>query len=269
MASNLSSRLLLKDIQPIESFTGTDGQDPLTWLQTIDELFEATKTEKNDRCRLLPMYFGDVVKKWYRSENLDNDYDEFKKQFVNAFISSIHKLKISTKLMNRRQGNDESVQSYYYDILALCTRLNPDMQEDEKILYLLRGLKPSLQQHVIMNEPKKSKDLFEHAKRAEAAAALITQPSPTVTSSVTNEQMNETTAALHRTRISQNSSQNDRRIWNNQSDSNRRWPQQNYNNNNNNNNRFRQFPPRKSSQFKCYNCSGIGHYAYQCPSHLN
>ncbi|CAF0951608.1 unnamed protein product [Rotaria sordida] len=209
MASNLSSRLLLKDIQPIESFTGTDGQDPLTWLQTIDELFEATKTEKNDRCRLLPMYF------------------------------------------------------------ALCTRLNPDMQEDEKILYLLRGLKPSLQQHVIMNEPKKSKDLFEHAKRAEAAAALITQPSPTLTSSVTNEQMNETTAALHRTRISQNSSQNDRRIWNNQSDSNRRWPQQNYNNNNNNNNRFRQFPPRKSSQFKCYNCSGIGHYAYQCPSHLN
>ncbi|CAF4673345.1 unnamed protein product, partial [Rotaria sp. Silwood2] len=177
MASNLSTHLLLKGSQPIEPFTGAEEQDPLTWLQTIDELFEATKTENNDRRRLLPMYFGDDVKKWYRSENHDSDYDEFKKQFVNAFTSSIHKLKISTKLMNRRQGNDESVQSYYYDILALCTRLNPDMQEDEKILYLLRGLKPSLQQHVIMNEPKKCKDLFEHAKRAEAAA-LITQPSP-------------------------------------------------------------------------------------------
>ncbi|CAF3878649.1 unnamed protein product [Rotaria sp. Silwood1] len=118
-----------------------------------------------------------------------------------------------------------------------------------------------------MNEPKKCKDLFEHAKRAEAAAALITQPSPTVPSSITNEQMDETTVALHQTRISQNNSQNDRPVWNNQPDSNRRWPQQNYNNNNNN--RFRQFPPRKSSQFKCHNCNGIGHYSYQCPCHLN
>ncbi|CAF3926513.1 unnamed protein product, partial [Rotaria sp. Silwood1] len=203
MASNLSTQILLKGIQPIELFTAGDEQDPMTWIQSVEELFDATKVDNNDRRRLLPMYFGDDVKKWYRSETLSSDYDEFKQQFINSFTSSVHKLKVSTKLMNRRQGNDESVQSYYYDILALCARFNSNMMEDEKILYLLRGLKPSIQQHVIMSDPKTCKDLFEHAKRAEAAAT-VSSPSSEQTSTITNELMDETTAALRRTSINQN-----------------------------------------------------------------
>ncbi len=187
MTSNLPIQLLVKGIQPVEIFTGADEQDPVTWLQAIDELFDATKVDKSDRRRLLPMYFGEDVKKWYRSEEQNSEYDEFKRQFINTFTSSTHKLKISTKLMNRRQGNDESVQSYYYDILALCTRFNPDMQEDEKILYLLRGLKPSMQQQIIMSDPKRCKDLFEQAKRAEAAASIIQQP-PTIIPSILRKQ---------------------------------------------------------------------------------
>jgi hypothetical protein len=267
MASSLSTQFLLKGIQPVEKFTGADEQDPVTWIQSIDELFDATKVDEVDRRRLLPMYFGDDVKKWYRSEEHSSEYKEFKKEFVKAFTSSIHKLKISTKLMNRRQGNDESVQSYYYDILALCARLNPDMREEEKILYLLRGLRPSIQQHVIMSDPNKCKDLFEHAKRAEAAAS-ITQPSSAVTSSTTEEQIDETTAALRRTTINQTNRQNDPSTWNNHRGSNSHWPRQQYNNSYNNN-RFRQVPQRDSFQLKCYNCNGVGHYAYQCPSHLN
>jgi hypothetical protein len=268
MTSNLPIQLLAKGIQPVEIFTGADEQDPVTWLQAIDELFDATKVDKNDRRRLLPMYFGEDVKKWYRSEEQNSEYDEFKRQFINTFTSSTHKLKISTKLMNRRQGNDESVQSYYYDILALCARFNPDMQEDEKILYLLRGLKPSMQQQIIMNDPKRCKDLFEQAKRAEAAASIIQQP-PTITPSTSNEDIDETTAALRRTSINQNNRRNDHSNWTNPHDSNRRSPQQRPNNNYYNNNRSRQFPQRESAQLKCYNCHGIGHYAYQCPSHLN
>jgi len=267
MTSNLSTQLLIKGIQPVEIFTGADEQDPMTWIQTVDEFFDATKTDKNDRRLYLPMFFGADVKKWYRSEEHSSHYDEFKKQFINAFTSSVYKLKISTKLMNRRQGNDESTQSYYFDILTLCARFNPHMAEDEKILYLQRGLKPSIQQYVIMSAPTKCKDLFEHAKRAEAAAS-ITQSLPTLTSTTANEHIDETTAALRRTTINQNNRQNNQSNWNNQRDSDGRWSQQ-QNNNSSNINRFRQFPRRQSSQLKCYNCNGNGHYAYQCPSHLN
>jgi hypothetical protein len=270
MTSNLSTQLLLKGIQPIEIFNGTEEQDPVTWLQTIDELFDATKTDKNDRRRFLPMYFGEDVKKWYRSGDQNSEYDEFKKQFINAFTSSTYKWKISTKLMNRRQGNDESVQSYYYDVLSLCARYNPNMQEDEKIVYLSRGLKPSIQQQVIIGNPQKCKDLFEQAKRAEAAAAII-QPSMTVTSATPTEDVDETTAALRRISINKNSRRNDQSTWTSKRDSNHRWSQQQQFSNNNyyNNNQSRQSSQRDPSQLQCYNCNGIGHYAYQCPSHLN
>ncbi|CAF1455491.1 unnamed protein product [Didymodactylos carnosus] len=124
MASSFSTQLLLKGIQPIETFTGADDQDSTAWQQGIDELFDATKIDKNGRRRLLPMYFGEDVKKWYRSENHSSDYEIFKKHFVTTFTSSGYKLKIYSKIINRRQRPDEAVQSYHYDIISLCSKLN-------------------------------------------------------------------------------------------------------------------------------------------------
>ncbi len=63
MTSNLSTQLSLKGKQPVELFTGADDQDPSTWLQNMDELFDAIQIDKNDRRRLLLMYFGDDIKK--------------------------------------------------------------------------------------------------------------------------------------------------------------------------------------------------------------
>ncbi|CAF1570065.1 unnamed protein product [Adineta ricciae] len=196
MSSHLSNQLLLKSIRPSDVFNGTDEQDPTTWLQSMEELFDAAKVEKPDRRRFLSMFFGDDVKKWYRSEDHSSEYDVFKTQFIKAFTSSTHMLNISTKLMNRRQGINESIQSYYYDVLSLCTRFNMQMPDNEKILYLLRGLKPSVKQHVIMSNPLTCQELLDHAKRAEAAAS-VNQPSSTVPTP-THDDTDEVSAALHR-----------------------------------------------------------------------
>lgn len=263
MAMNLPVQLLVKGMQPLEQFTGADEQDPVTWLQSIDELFDATKIAKVDRRQYLPLYFNDDVKKWYRSEEHPPEYDEFKKKFIDTFTSSTQKLKISSKLMNRRQGNEESVQSYYYDVLALCQRFNPDMQEDEKILYLLRGLKPSTQQHVILSNPRQCKDLLDQAKRAEAAAALI-QPATAIPTPTHNDDIEETTAALRRTSINQKDRQHNYTSWGTDYRTNL---QRGYKYNNTG--PSRQQPQRNSTQFRCYTCNGYGHFAYQCPSYLN
>jgi hypothetical protein len=88
MTSNLSTHLLVKGIQSVESFTGVDDQDPTAWLESVDELFDATNVDKNDRQRLLLMYFGDDLKKWYHTEEHSSDYETFKEQFINTSTSS-------------------------------------------------------------------------------------------------------------------------------------------------------------------------------------
>lgn len=264
MTSNLSTQLLLKGMQSVEIFTGADDQDPLTWLQNIDELFDAIKIDKNDRRRLLPMYFGEDIKKWYRSETHGTEYDVFKEQFIKTFTSSGYKLKIYSRIINRRQRADETVQSYHYDILSLCAKLNSDMPENEKILHLLRGLKASILQHVMMADPQTCKAFLEQAKRAEAAAA-ITQPQ-TETTTPTTELIEETTAALRQSTLNNNNQQYEKNNRPGQPSYNSKpkWSQQRYNNN-----RLHQQRQGGRSALTCYTCNGVGHYSYQCPSHLN
>jgi hypothetical protein len=113
MAINLSTQLLLKGIQPVDKFTGTDDEEPVIWLHKMDELFTASKVLDSDRRNLLPMYFGEDVKKWYRVGEHSEDYGEFKQQFITAFTSSVYKLKIFTKLVNRRQGNTLNKKGFF------------------------------------------------------------------------------------------------------------------------------------------------------------
>ncbi|CAF1547895.1 unnamed protein product [Didymodactylos carnosus] len=121
MVINLSSQILLKGVQSPESFTGADEQDPIIWLQDIEQMFKAASVRSEG------------------SGIFDNNYnyDGFKQQLIKAFTSASQQLKISNKLVNQRQGLNESVQSKYYDVLSLCTIFNPDMSENEKVLHLL------------------------------------------------------------------------------------------------------------------------------------
>jgi len=258
MKLKVSAQLLLKGVQTIETFTEADEQDPSTWLQISDEIFNAVKMEKKDRRQLLRMYFGNDVKNCYRSEEHDSDYDIFKEEFVKTFTSSSYRLKIYSKIVDRRQRLDEAVQSYYYDILSLCSKLNRDMLENEKILHLLRGLKPSILQHFMMYDPKTCKDLLEQAKRAEAAAD-ITQPQTAISATVTTEEIAETTAALRRLSTNNNNYQTRESSGYQQPSPNyqQRRPAQTYNNNK----QMRQQRRGGSSNLVCYNCYGTGHFA--------
>ncbi|CAF4584237.1 unnamed protein product [Didymodactylos carnosus] len=215
----------------------------------------------------------------------DSNYDAFKQKLIDAFTTSSQQLKISSKLMNRHQGLNESVPSYYYDVLSLCTRFNPEMTEKEKVLHLLRGLKPSLLQAVLMFDPSTCDNLLEQAKRAEAATSLAQLSTITTTTTVETD---DTTAAIRRASNSPNSgiSHPQQPKWDTQDyrrseptyygGSRPQWSQpQRYNSNYSSNNYQNYSQPRRttfrpaSSSFKCYNCGGIGHYSYQCPSHLN
>lgn len=268
MASNLPTQLLLKSVQAIDKFTGAVDQDPTDWLQEIDDLFDAGKIDKSDRRRILVTLFGNEVKNWCRSEALSSDYDTFKQEFIKAFTSSGYRLKIYSKIINRRQRSDETAQSYCYDILSLCTKLNPEMPESEKILHLLRGLKPTLLQRVMMYDPASCAELLQYAKRAEVVEE-ITQPLITPVAVSTTDDIVETTAALRRSAPNMNYSNGSPSGYQSRSP-NSQPPRSS--SNYGNNNYFRSTRKSRggtSTRVMCYNCNGFGHYSYQCSSNLN
>ena len=181
-------------MQPLESFRGSDDQDVVSWLTDIDELFDAAKQKPEERLSIAPTYLADDAKKWYRIRGLFDSWLDFKTALESAFTSSANQLKTSAQLYNRRQALDEPIQTYYFDVMRLCTRLNPEMPPNERLLHLLRGLKPSLAQTIIMFNPRDCSDLLEQGKRAEAAA-FISQT--TASSPHTNEGvLSETSAAI-------------------------------------------------------------------------
>lgn len=298
MLNSLPAQMLLKSMQPLEPFRGNDDQDVTSWLTDLEELFDAAKQKPEERLTIVPTYLAGDAKQWYRVRGPFDSWSDFQRALVNAFTTSAHQLKTSAQLYNRRQALSESVQTYYYDVMRLCTRLNPEMPPNERLLHLLRGLKPSLAHTIIMLNPKDCSEFLEHGKRAEAAT-FISQTA--ASSSLPCETVSVETSAAIRT-------QNDGRIRSNQSEATS--SSQNYASESNvrpyssrrsdtfphtrpptrsyTNTRSSHAPPpllanqepnrpngRQSTvntNFSCYNCGGRGHRARDCPTprdHLN
>ena len=55
------------------------------------------------------------------------------------------------KLEERRQLLEETVADYYYDILSFCSRLN--LPKSEWLYCFVRGLRPEIRDHVILQQP--------------------------------------------------------------------------------------------------------------------
>ena len=187
--------------------------------------------------------------------------------------------------------------------MRLCTRLNPDMPADERLLHLLRGLKPSIAQTTIMFNPRGCSELLEHGKRAEAAAytAQITAPSSQLEDIMSND-ISAAIGSRSDRPVSSYPSSPPSNNYNAPSSSNTQRQQQSFTSsrsrpshrsspqtqtNNSYTDSFspdqpsytnpprqnrRQRPAPTTSNFTCYTCSGYGHRARDCPTpreHLN
>ena len=66
MLTSLSTQIILKGMQPLEPFRGTDDQDVSSWLTDLEELFEAAKQKPEERLNIVPTYLAGDAKQWYR-----------------------------------------------------------------------------------------------------------------------------------------------------------------------------------------------------------
>ncbi|KZS10098.1 Uncharacterized protein APZ42_025516, partial [Daphnia magna] len=69
------------------------------------------------------------------------------------------------KLRERKQGIEESTIEYFYDILDLCRRVDPNVSKAMKLAHLWRGLKPSLLEKLWNSKPNSCDEFLQEIKR--------------------------------------------------------------------------------------------------------
>ncbi|CAF4035494.1 unnamed protein product, partial [Didymodactylos carnosus] len=92
-----------------------------------------------------------------------------------TYSSPAAKQLAAQQLQSRRQGLQESVMHYYNEILQLCETMDSQMTDQSKLIYLLQGLKLSLQKEVARQEPKTPLEFIQVAQKEERLDQSYTQ----------------------------------------------------------------------------------------------
>ena len=71
-------------------------------------------------------------------------YPALRAAVLAAFQNPNYEFDIERQIRNRFQGVEEPVMTYCYNVIYLCSKLDPHMQEQAKVNHILRGLKPTL-----------------------------------------------------------------------------------------------------------------------------
>ncbi|KAK4013237.1 hypothetical protein OUZ56_025471 [Daphnia magna] len=69
------------------------------------------------------------------------------------------------KLRDRKQGMEQRMIDYYYRVLDLCRRVDPNMGEAVKLGHLWRGLKPSVLKKLWSLKPGTCEEFLQEVKR--------------------------------------------------------------------------------------------------------
>lgn len=136
--------------------------------------------------RRLPVHLKDVAEMWYREffslgESKDINFGnnlsitEIFDGLRSAFRPKNYRSINQSALICRHQGLQEPVGTYHYDMLRLCNKMNPKMDEIEKMTHIMRGLRSGLLEKVLVHEPKDCNDLLGKLRSIEEAEILSSQ----------------------------------------------------------------------------------------------
>ena len=158
-------------------YDGTGDIDE--WLEHFMYIAKCNNWNETLQLSRIPVYLKGTAELWFRDfsrlaaetdEKLSmvKVFDGLREAFRHKNFRSMNQ----SQLICRVQGLSEPIHQYYYDMMQLCHRANPHMAESEKLTHIMRGIKSSILEKVLVLEPKNCKDLLNKSKSVEEAAFL-------------------------------------------------------------------------------------------------
>ena len=163
-----------------------DGKDDVEdYLNHFTYISNCNNWDPNLQRMRLPAHLRGVAELWYTEftkQYKDKNgsltgltIDEIYAGLRDAFRPKNYQSMTQTALICRHQGLGESVADYYYDIMRLCNKMNPNMTEGEKLTHVMRGLKSGMLEKVLVLEPKNCLDLLGKLRSIEEAEFMSSQ----------------------------------------------------------------------------------------------
>ncbi|CAF1264737.1 unnamed protein product [Adineta steineri] len=172
---NFIEQQLIKDkITNIRKFSGNKYDDVDEWLQNIDHDFSSTLVSEEVKLKIIPRSLTNDAKNWFeQNKHRLSTWVIFKKEIQHRFQSSLHKDERFIRLRERKQQTKETGQQFIDAMEKLCFQVNSSMKEEEKMLHIKAGLKPSLKEKVLDKQPQSMDQLRNTIKMVEDIETML------------------------------------------------------------------------------------------------
>jgi len=158
-------------------FKGSDDEDAETWLNRFNKYAVYWVLDDDERLRMMGVLLRDIASDWLDGLPLASkaNWASFEQAFKSRFADSeFLRWRCTTELYNRTQLPSENVHTYIAAVRKLAKALGID-QSQEKIA-IERGLRSTILQHVVLQQPRAIDELIQAARIAEVAQMVSSPP---------------------------------------------------------------------------------------------
>lgn len=162
-------------------FRGGVEENVEEYLTQFERVAKANGWDEAKKKVILPCYLDGAALKWF--ENLESTqgdiagvtWVQIKEGMKETFQGIAWEEQVEYRLRMRMQDEAEPVESYVQDVLNLCQKVDARMNERSKIKYVLRGLKPSLLEKVMVMDNDTLANLMANIRKIETARFMAGQ----------------------------------------------------------------------------------------------
>ena len=137
------------------SFSGLTTEDVIDWADKYDKIGDYNVWSCKEKHDHVFMYLKGSAEKWFKAltpstttwldvtvntAGVNVITEGVRTRLLKSFSIGNYKQYHANKLQNCQQLKDENGVEYYYDVIALCKVVDPEMSENEKVNHLMRGL---------------------------------------------------------------------------------------------------------------------------------
>ncbi|XP_075750127.1 uncharacterized protein LOC142814763 [Rhipicephalus microplus] len=164
--------------QPREppTFHASSFEDPETWLETYDRVAALNHWDNEEKLRRVYFYLEDTARTWLENrESTLRTWDVFCGAFLQTFASVARKERAAALLETRVQLPNEKVGIFTEEMTRLFRHADPDMPEEKKVRFLMRGVKQELSAGLMRNPPNTVEEFVSEATTIEKTLDMRTR----------------------------------------------------------------------------------------------